>query len=213
MQGIWKENISGYTKDSKRKKQSRKHTLKDKAKWHIKHTQYSRKGKCESNKTFVEGDILVVPDQIKQHKELYINICLISVIYDTFDFSYSKIKLVFQYRNDYYDFYTKELITRSTDLLTVLDIMYLDWDEDLELIDRPGYYGSSTRETLFLYGRPLPVDYWNMFGFYSTKDRKIAQKKANSMDRQRVREYISKFDWDAEIKTHALSKSILWEIW
>lgn len=69
------------------------------------------------------------------------------------------------------------------------------------------------RERLFAYGKPLSVNFWHEFGFWSTKARKYAQKKAHHMDRQNIRTYISKGEWDKEIKTHALSKSIAWEVY
>jgi len=42
MQGTWKESISGWRKDSRRKVHSRKHTLKDKVKPLIKKFYYKR---------------------------------------------------------------------------------------------------------------------------------------------------------------------------
>jgi len=72
---------------------------------------------------------------------------------------------------------------------------------------------SHDREKLFAYGKPLPEDFWNQYGFWATKARKYAQKYASSMDRQNIRKFITKGDWDAEVKTHALQKSIAWEIY
>jgi len=69
------------------------------------------------------------------------------------------------------------------------------------------------REKLFAYGKPLSNNFWHEFGFWSTKARKYAQKKAHRMDRANVRAYIAKGDWDATIKTHATSKSIAWEVY
>jgi len=69
------------------------------------------------------------------------------------------------------------------------------------------------REKIFAYGKPLNVNFWNEFGFWSTKARKYAQKRAHKADRKNVRNYISNGDWDSTIKTHALSKSIAWEIY
>ena len=53
MQGTWKENISGYHKDCRRKKQSRKHTLKDKVKPLIKKFIYKD---IDTNFIYTKGD-------------------------------------------------------------------------------------------------------------------------------------------------------------
>jgi len=64
----------------------------------------------------------------------------------------------------------------------------------------------------FIYNKPLSS--WKRMTFFNDgKRRKIAQKHAHSMDRQNIRKWIHDEDWDAEVKTHALSKSIAWEIW
>jgi len=68
------------------------------------------------------------------------------------------------------------------------------------------------RERLFAYGKPLSENFWNEFGFYRCK-RKEAQKIVNGMDRQNLRTFIKNENWDAEIKTHAYSKSIAWMVY
>lgn len=42
--------------------------------------------------------------------------------------------------------------------------------------------------------------------------KKIYKKIASSKDRRIKRDYLNKMDWDTEIPTHKISKSILWEI-
>ena len=63
----------------------------------------------------------------------------------------------------------------------------------------------------FIYNKPLPR--WKRRTFYNDgKRRKIAQNRANRMDRRNIKHWINKGDFDSEVKTHALSKSIAWEI-
>ena len=64
----------------------------------------------------------------------------------------------------------------------------------------------------YFYGKPL--ENWKRNTLYGDgKVRKFAQKYANSMDRQNIKTWINNKNWNAEVKTHALSKSILWAIW
>jgi len=226
MNGTWKENIAGYSKDCRRKKQTRKHTLKDKAKWHIKHSEIRWKIKKSSSRTKIEGDIKCNFDNLKVKKELYVPVFVIEVD----NYKYSKTlgddykvkpegffegntKQAFRYRNDWYDIYTYKKIEGIIKPLNKIDTIYIPWDENLQDTENKNGCRISTTKTIFLYGKPLCVNYWNEYGFWSTKARKYAQKKANSMDRQRVRNYIAEGDWDKEIKTHHLSKSIAWEIY
>jgi len=229
MNGTWKENISGYDrKGNKRRKQSRKHTLKDKAKWHIKHTIYSKQTNNKlSNKTYIEGNVEFIPAMVKNHKELYVDVWTVDV--DNYDYSKTldeycflppagyfegNNKIAFEYNNAWYDIYTHTYIKGIIKPLNKIDTIYLNWDENKpKIVEYKGYCGVDTKETIYLYNKPLSVKFWNIYGFYSTKARKYAQKKVNHIDRQNVRTYISESNWDKEIKTHALSKSIAWEIY
>lgn len=61
----------------------------------------------------------------------------------------------------------------------------------------------------FIYGKPLPS--WKRMTFFNDgKRRKYCQQEANSADRMAIRTFIENQDWEAEIKTHACSKSIAW---
>jgi hypothetical protein len=229
MQGLWKENVGSWNnKDSKRKKQNRKHTLKDKAKWHISHSSNWR-NKKESPSTSIEGDIEITEDMVKVKKELCVGVYIIEV--DNYNYSKTlgkcfgvlpdgffegNTKTAFKYHNRYYDIYTKELIKGIIKPLNKIDVMYLDWDKDLPDVEERVWKLATkpdTRTTIFLYGKPLPVNYWHIFCSYSTKTKKYAQKQVNRMNRQRTREFISKAEWDKDIKIHTLSESILLEIW
>jgi hypothetical protein len=221
MKGTWKENVGGYTKDNKRKKQSRKHTLKDCAKWHISHTDSYREGK-ESPSTILNGDVEIQGKTIPAKKQWIINIYSIDVDNynykektpdDVFEgFFEGNNRVAYEYHGKFYDIYDNSEIQGKIKILNLIDTEYIDWDKDLPDI-KERVWKPATKTTIFLYGKPLPADYWNMFGFYSSRARKYWQKAVNKMDRQRVREYISNEDWDIDVKTHALSKSIDWEIW
>lgn len=64
----------------------------------------------------------------------------------------------------------------------------------------------------FIYSKPLSS--WKRMTFFNDgKRRKYAQNYANRMDRRNIKAWINKHDTSKELKTHALSKSILWEIW
>lgn len=66
-----------------------------------------------------------------------------------------------------------------------------------------------------IYG--LSIDkqhFWNIICPLSQGVRKSSQNKANRLDRAKLRNWLSKKDYDMEkeIKTHSLSKSIAWDI-
>jgi hypothetical protein len=64
----------------------------------------------------------------------------------------------------------------------------------------------------FIYGKPISS--WKRMTFFNDgKRRKFAQNWANRMDRRNIKAWLNKHDISLEVKTHALSKSIAWEIW
>jgi len=220
MQGIWKENISGYNKKGfKRKKFSRKHTLKDKAKWHITNCD-ARKGKAISNRTKWENKYEFIGQKVKTEREIFVDVYKIKVLgsIEGVDCSFieketKKTRIAFSYRDHWYDFYTKELINKCVKELVKIETMYINWDQNKDKYRNLRFFSYGNKDRLFLYGKPLVVDYYNTYGFYSTKDRIYAQTRANRMDRRRIKIWIDNRDYDKEVKTHALSKTIAWEIW
>lgn len=77
--------------------------------------------------------------------------------------------------------------------------------------DIQGWRDSSTA---FMYGKPLLEDWWNIYGrMWSTRRRKWCQSYANSKDRRIVRDWIIVGDYDIEMNTHELSKTIDWLVW
>ena len=68
------------------------------------------------------------------------------------------------------------------------------------------------KESAFIYGKPL--ESWKRMTFFNDgKRRKYTQNRANRIDRRNIKAWINKHDISKHLKTHALSKSIAWEIW
>jgi len=208
MKGLWKEKISGYNfKGDKRKKTKRKHILKDNIKYHIKANNHDRK-----NRLNVEDYIYTV--KRKNNKELFVKLSLISYEKYKNDFFYIKNTLAFLYKGNWYDYYTKEILKGSfINELYFIENIYLDWDNCLDKYIEKRYSVYGTKVNYFLYGKPLPKDFYNMFGFYSVRRKKYIQTNANRKDRRLLKQWLSNNDFDKPIKTHALSKSIAWEVW
>jgi len=226
MQGTWKENIQGWnTKDSKRKKQSRKHTLKDRAKWHIKHTRWNRNQ--DSAATYVEGSSKKEIYLVENRRQFKVEVWTIDV--DNYDYKKTlksirfrrvpegffkgNTKIAYEWRGFWYDYYTAKPYRGLIKKLNKIDEEFVEWDKHIPKYEEVEFELGAEVETIYLYNKPIPVDYYNMFGFYTTRRRKFVQKMVNKMDRARVREWVSRENWDTEIKTHALSKSIAWEIY
>jgi len=208
MKGLWKEKLSGYNhKGEKRKKTKRKHILKDNIKYHIKANTHGRK-----NKLNVEEYIYSIKKKI--NKELFVKLSLISHTKYKIDFFYNKNTLAFLYKGNWYDYYTQEIIKSSfIKELYFVEYIYLDWDRSVEKYVEKKYSTYRNKVNYFLYGRPLPKDFYNIFGFYSARRRKYIQINANRKDRRLLKQWLSNNNFDKPIKTHALSKSIAWEVW
>ena len=68
--------------------------------------------------------------------------------------------------------------------------------------------------TAFIYGKPLPEDWWNIYGgMWQTKRRKYCQSFANRRGRRVTRDWISKADFETEIPSYMDEKSISWCVW
>ena len=67
--------------------------------------------------------------------------------------------------------------------------------------------------SIYIYGKPLPTDFFHMYGFYSTRRKKFVKRFANRRTRLRIKEWLIKGDYDTTHKNHSLEKSILWEIY
>ena len=210
MNGLWKENLGGWNhKDSKRKKQSRNNTLRDKGRALLKIQETKDIGIRE------EGDVEYIDPKKVYKNNFYIEIWKIIISKeDEYLFkNTSKIRYAYLWNNSWYDDYNDEkIISDNIDKLEFIYSTELIFDEEIKIKEPSYYWGAGSITTTFLFDKPLP--YWKQRTFYNDgKRRKYAQKYASSMDRANLKEWVRKEDWDSEIKTHALSKSILWEIW
>jgi hypothetical protein len=103
-----------------------------------------------------------------------------------------------------------------------LDTIYLNWDENIPKYKKQKSYirycfTCGTIETLFLYGKPLPTNHFDQFGFYSSKQRKYWQKQVNKTRRRNLQNWLKQeyylTEGEIEIKRSDLDKSIDWAIW
>ena len=220
MQGTWKEKVGGWNhKDTKRKKQTRKHILKDKVKPLIKKFYYDDK---EFEDTIRYETII----EYKADKAVYKNSGFVEywkiekltkvgnqVFGDYLEPIYNRTKMDAYLENGiWYNVYTNEIINGYIEKIAFL------YKEE-KVFNKPklincGYSRNYIMcYNIFIYNKPLGEDWHNQYGFWSTKARKHVQKLVNARDRANTREYINRGDWDKDVKTHALSKSIAWEIY
>ena len=242
MNGLWKENIFGWNhKDTRRKKQSRKHYIKDKGK--AIHNKFGRYGKHTADKNVFrienEQEIVYNPYNNMDIKK-YAEIINIEIMYYELDDNglEDKTKPLFKNLNAYVDpnknYYSDVLYEEKTrkELKKHLEenlglvfpqkykILYTkptgrkietNWEEIKNTYDVDKVSSFWSTEKTYMYNTLIPD--WKVSTFYDDgKRRKIAQKRAHHKDRQNLRKYLKEGDWDKEIKTHYLSKSIAWEI-
>jgi len=207
MNGLWKEKLGGWNaKGCRRKSQSRKNTLRDKGRALI-HAQDKRKDVG----IWEEGDIEYINKEPSFKYSDWSEIWSVAVAKDI---NYSKSFYAILYKDVWYDYITYEML-KEQQLIKKLDFIEKEefqFENPIERKNDNGYLWASAKSTMFIYGKP--ISNWKRLTFYNDgKRRKIAQKIASSKDRALLRTWINKGDWDAEIGSHALSKSILWEIW
>lgn len=223
MQGTWKENISGWNqKDSKRKKQSRKHTLKDKAKTLIKKFKYKN---IKNKVIWDEGGVEFIKDSScfkqsgwveswKVEVETYIGKYKFYWNSDYFQNRYSYSVRTAYWNNGWFDDYDNTPISGPGVKVKKLNFLYkeeIKYDTPIEIKPYRGYRSTAaTKETVFIYGKPICVDYWNKYRFWSTKRRKYGQQLVNRKERSAIRDWVKKEDWESEIPTNDLTKSIAW---
>jgi len=229
MQGIWKENLGGWNaKGNKRRKQTRNHTIKDKAIGIIKNysEEHSDTESYKSDKNILTNSTITIHNTYwKRETKILpaiVKVFKIRLYYD--DIDGTPIKKVFRA-------FEVNGLWLTEDCISIFKSLGLSWKqkhhafvEKVKLIGevRPdwtqikesnisfntSYYPEGTT---YLYNKPL-YD-WKRWRLYNHgKRRKYALNKANSADRMALRTFICNKNWDTEIRTHALSKSILWEV-
>jgi hypothetical protein len=239
MNGLWKENVSGWNhKDTRRKKQSRKHYIKDKGK--AIYLKFGRNGKHTADKNVFrienEQEIIYNPYHYMDIKK-YAEVFNIEIVYYELDDNglEDKNKPVFKNLNVYIDpnknyyndvFYEEKSRKELDDYLGLIFLQRYEiiskkptgrkietnWKEIKDAYDVDKIYSFWSTEKTYMYNTLIPG--WKVDTFFDDgKRRKIAQKKAHHKDRQNLRKYLKEGDWDKEIKTHYLSKSIAWEVY
>ena len=227
MKGSWKNSVGGWNlKDSKRKTQTRKNQLSDNGTYlyyHGEEANVSPSVYRNENEYITSGPgWMMTPYKFLDLQE-YITFCQIQV--------FSKTYLAYNWKGAWHDEFTGDRIRTYAlkdeeylmggsypKILKSFETIKVSWDEDRikaseEIVQEEYYRKYRWRlipSVVFMYNRPLLKREVN---FSDGKRRKYAQKKANGMDRGNTRAWINKGDWDSEMKTHALSKSIAWEIW
>ena len=220
MQGKWKNDLGSWnSKDTKRKSQTRNQYLKDRGLW------YSRSDYKDLpiHNIRVENEVQHFDEEKVYKKSGWIETWRISVSRYTGqvdDYNSLFIESIYSgnirtayWNNGWRDEYTNEPIIGDIRKLSFLwkEEVQFDIPEEEPKRKRQSWYYSSSKEILFIDDKP--VSSWKRWTFYNDgKRRKFAQKYATSMDRQNTRNWITKEEWDTEIKTHALSKSIAWEV-
>jgi len=207
MNGRWKENIGGWNhKDSKRKAQTRKNTLRDKARVLI-HSVDKRK----NIDIWEESDIEIIEEKVNYKQSDFYEVWSVNTG-DYYDDKRSKSFYAIEYNGKWFDYITYDEMDRHIYKLNFIKKEEFELDIPREEYKNYPYWNrANTNSTTFLYGSPI-YD-WRILTFYNDgKRRKIAQKMASRKDRQNIRQWINNEDWFSEIKTHYLSKSIAWEI-
>jgi hypothetical protein len=213
MKGTWKENLGGWNhKDSKRKKQTRKHLLRDNGRYYSMHDE-----DCKSCR--IESEVEVNAIYETKHGETK-NIYKIK-INKWFD-SYST-RVAYVYGDPFglyghyarwYDAYTEAYIDEHSKRIEVLGLAwqeYTHYDEPRTITKGYSYSGRGwSDELLFVHNKPYYQ--WERYNRFRDYPRKWAQKEVNRSNRAKVKQYIKNGDWDKEIKLHSCTKSIAWMI-
>jgi len=240
MQGTWKEKFTKLDKydrkGNRRKIQKRKHTLKDKAKWFIRHSDDNFRYKHKNNKKhkfkypiYSENNVEYYK-LIKNKREFLLDVYLIYVnkniqVLDGCGLHYDidnkgKTIVVFQYKNTLFDIYTKKPLFNNNDkrikYIRKVDQIYVEWDKDIPKYKNKkiSRYFCCYENKIFIYGKPINSNYYNQYGFYSSKMRKFWQNKYHKSTRQYVKNWLKKEFYSDEaykpIKQHQGEKSINW---
>ena len=207
MQGLWKENLGGWNaKDCRRKSQSRNNTLRDKGRVLLKAQEHRK-----DIGIWEEGEVEHIEDEPIYIKSDWCELWSVRRSKDYLE-KIGRAFYAIEYNGRWFDHVTYQEFDNQ---YTIVRLGYVDKEEfELDIpkkISSRGYYRSHSETITFIFGKPVPN--WKRWTFYDDgKRRKIAQKMASSSDRAKLREWIANSNWDAEIGTHALSKSVLWEI-
>jgi hypothetical protein len=239
MRGLWKENLGGWNKkDSKRKKQTRRQTIRDTGRIVLKIFNGRNATKQDPDIFFVDNDRILVYKKNQKKIITKTDLYRLTVSYSKsrFNKENSLQYIVFYgYINPNESIFSKDRIIEYTTGLNAKDFIKLkhgidvfinnfstDSTNQTVLINIDKYvqlrnlviedrFHPLYKEELFLYG--TKIERYMIDTLYNDgKRRKIAQKIVNSTDRAIIRDWLIKSDWDANIRTHCGSKTIAWMI-
>lgn len=250
MQGLWKENISGWNhKDSYRKLTKRKHNIKYKGRYYLKEFDKYSNRSHNNLKYNTELEVVVETKQKEVYTQAKVYNALIkypdtytdirdnmgNLLYSTtqhktvnclvYSFEHPEYKIRSLTRNGsessylIYEDFGKDLpisawlssyeIIQFTETGIVKDYSEIKFNKTyFRKVGKPYRRFSSYNENMFLFGKPVT---WksDLNKLYNDgKRRKIGQDIVNGSDKTNLRNWLSKSDWDTEIKTHGYSKSL-----
>ena len=221
MTGTWKEETPTYSKyGDKRRRQTRKHTIKDKFKPLIKKFHYkSIVDKSGTYKDIIGRYTYLENDEAIKHSDR-IDIYTVKLIRkpeNGLSFNKTKsIRCAYFHKNKWCDFYTDEIIKGDFEC-TILKFQFSTFIHynPPKIISKKYYKTSYSRRksSIWFYDKPVDVNWHNKYGFWRSNLRKFFQTIANRRDRRYVKFYCHSQEWDKEIKRCKSSKSIDWDVW
>lgn len=218
MQGLWKNSVGGWNhKDSKRKTQKRKHVIRDKGRALL-NVDRRRRRKDENDGCVsirYEGEVVFTPPAKVYKQSGWIEYWNVRIGKYGWCGAFATTEKVFQaVRHErggaWCDAYTYEVLPNQNEIvpLILLEKEEVEYTNPID-VSKSWWHRSSNDELTFVYNKPLyDFERWRLYN--DGRRRKHGQNIAHSKDRASVRKWISNGDWDAEIDTHALSKSISW---
>lgn len=228
MNGLWKENISGWNKkDIKRKSQKRKDTLRDKGRFILKTYNGTNSPKKDKNIFRTEKEEILYYQNKKRFVSKYGYVFKADITIPLFengnavksdwggDETYTRS--IYIYRDDNNSVWREEesnkTIKEFLDLNYYQDrrntvyqkyktnrVIYLDWESIVEKNKEIRTEDfSHYNEKDFIYNKPLPS--WKRWTFYNNGKRsKVGQMISTRKERSLLRQYISNRDWDKDVK-------------
>lgn len=221
MKGLWKENMSGWdAKGNKRKKQTRKQTVKDNYEFlsGAKDDVLAAAGILTTDKKFL------LINEYKESEAIFHRVFKIRVIRGAYNnYSWTTSYDAYQ-QTDYYGKLwwrcskTHEWIC-AIDKKSRYDYKDVEVIREIETLvirnDNPKWYSTfsdfhNTGDKEFYYGKELGFQgkWWRR----GNPGKKYWSNYSNRSKRRNSKAYCNKSYWDTEIKTNALDKSIAWAI-
>jgi len=211
MNGTWKEQLGGYdSKGTRRKRQARKHILKDKIKALEKTFWRESSSEIVEEKNKYSSDVDIFKIQVKRFIE-DVRPYYGEYVESVYSTSIREAYFLLGWR----DAYTDKLIENCQEVKTLsfLYSKHLVFDEYLEQKPRRVRPSKWKTNILFVYGKAIPFKYTRDYYVVPTSLKKGLAKIVNGKDRMRVKDYIHNADWDANIGTHSLSKDYHFYAW